>query len=120
MSMYFDLDDEDVDENTRNRLTLQCQEHIKSAFKDIIYQQRDPQEPLLIPYFNKWNRYDRSLFLKTARETSRKSQIYGLHKALELNERKKSLEETIKHLCQLEMLAYKYVCFVISVTNINL
>ncbi|XP_020288547.1 probable ATP-dependent RNA helicase spindle-E [Pseudomyrmex gracilis] len=107
VAMCFDPDDEDVDENAQNKLTLECQERIKIAFKEIIYQQRDPQEPLLISHFNKWNRYDRSLFLKTARDTLKKSQIYGLHKALELNEIKKPLEEIIKHLCQLEMLAYK-------------
>lgn len=108
VAMHFNEDD-NIDEEAQNELTIKCQNQIKNAFKEIIYKPRKIQEPILISNFDKWNLYDGSLFLEPARETSRKSNIYRLHKALELNEKNDKLEEIIKHLLELEILAHKYV-----------
>ncbi|XP_011352602.1 probable ATP-dependent RNA helicase spindle-E isoform X2 [Ooceraea biroi] len=93
------------DENTAN-LIVNCQNQIKGAFKEVIYKTRKPQESVLISNFDKWNLYDESLFLEPARETSAKSKVYGLHKALELNEENKELEEIVNHVLELEILAH--------------
>ncbi|XP_050464010.1 probable ATP-dependent RNA helicase spindle-E isoform X2 [Cataglyphis hispanica] len=106
VAMHFNEDD-NIDEETQNELTIKCQNQIKNAFKEIIYKPRKIQEPILTNNFEKWNLYDGSLFLEPARETSRKSNIYRLHKALELNEKNDKLEEIIKHLLELEILAHK-------------
>lgn len=98
-----------IDEETQNELTIKCQNQIKNAFKEVIYKPRKTQDPILINNFNKWDLYDGTLFLEPARETLRKSNIYRLHKALELNEKNDKLEEIIKHLLELEFLAHEYV-----------
>lgn len=108
VAMHFNEDD-NIDEETQNELTIKCQNQIKNAFKEIIYKPRKRQEPILTNNFDKWNLYDETLFLEPVRETLRQSNIYRLHKALELNEKNDKLEEMIKHLLELEILAHKYV-----------
>lgn len=108
VAMHFN-ETEHTDEEIQNELTIKCQNQIKNAFKEVIYKPRKTQEPISLNNFNKWNLYDGTLFLEPARETLRKSNIYRLHKALELNEKNDKLEEIIKHLLELEVLAYEYV-----------
>lgn len=108
VAMHFNETDH-IDEETQNELTIKCQNQIKNAFKEVIYKPRKTQDPILINNFNKWDLYDGTLFLEPARETLRKSNIYRLHKALELNEKNDKLEEIIKHLLELEFLAHEYV-----------
>ncbi|GAB1862348.1 Putative ATP-dependent RNA helicase TDRD9 [Camponotus japonicus] len=106
VAMHFNETDH-IDEETQNELTIKCQNQIKNAFKEVIYKPRKTQDPILINNFNKWDLYDGTLFLEPARETLRKSNIYRLHKALELNEKNDKLEEIIKHLLELEFLAHE-------------
>lgn len=105
--MHFDHRSEIVDDKVHHEMTIKCQNQIKNAFKDVIFKPRKKIEPVPISNFSKWNRYDETLFLVPARETLRKSNVYGLHKALELNERNDELEEMIKHLLELEALAHQ-------------
>lgn len=98
-----------VDDNTLTEQAINCQNQIKNTFKKVIYKNRQPLEPVLTTKFDEWNRYDESLFLEPARETLRRSYVYGLHKALDLNARNDALEEEIKHLLQLEIIAHEYV-----------
>lgn len=107
IAMHFSNKNEIVDDEAHYEMTINCQNQIKNAFKDVIYKTREKIEPVPTSNFNKWNRYDETLFLVPARETSRKSNVYGLHKALELNERNDKLEEMIKHLLELEALAHQ-------------
>lgn len=105
--MHFNERSEIVDDESHYEMTINCQNQIKNAFKDVIYKTRKTIEVVPTTDFDKWNRYDETLFLVPARETSRKSNVYGLHKALELNERNDKLEEMIKHLLELEALAHE-------------
>lgn len=107
VAMHFNKRSEIVDDQAHIEMTGNCQNQIKNAFKDVIYKSRNSLDPVPISNFDKWNRYDETLFLVPARETSRKSNVYSLHKALELNERNDKLEEMIKHLLELEALAHK-------------
>ncbi|XP_012523502.1 probable ATP-dependent RNA helicase spindle-E [Monomorium pharaonis] len=107
VAMHFDVRSEIVDDGAHHEITVNCQNQIKNAFKDVIYKTRKRIESIPISNFHKWNRYDETLFLVPARETSKKSNIYGLHKALELNKRNDKLEEMIQHLLELEVTAYK-------------
>lgn len=118
IAMQFNDDDQD----DLNELTINCQNQIKSAFTEVIYKTRKPQVPILTSNFHKWNRYDETLFLEPARETLRRNNIYSLHKALELNERNPELEDIIKHLLELEVLAYEYVYkyYYILIYHLNL
>lgn len=109
VAMNFSDGPSEIDKAAQNELTIQCQNQIKNAFQEVLYKIRQPQEPISTTNFGKWNRYDESLFLESARETLRKSNIYRLHKALELNDKNEDLEDMIKHLFELEVLAYKYV-----------
>lgn len=106
---FSDITDSNYDENTLTEQTLNCQNQIKNTFKKVMYKDRQMQQPVLTTKFDKWNRYDESLFLEPARETLRRSYVYGLHKALELNAKNSTLEEEIKHLLELETLAHVYV-----------
>lgn len=112
VAMNFSNGPSDIDEEAQNELTIKCQNQIKNAFKEVIYTPRKTQEPISINNFDKWNRYDGTLFLEPARETLRKSNIYRLHKALELNKEDDKLEEMIKHLLELEILAHEYVHYI--------
>lgn len=107
VAMNFSNGSSDIDKAAQNELTIKCQNQIKDAFQEILYKIRQKQEPVSTTNFNKWNRYDDTLFLHPARETLRKSNIYRLHKALELNDKNEKLEDMIKHLLELEILAYK-------------
>ncbi|XP_024881592.1 probable ATP-dependent RNA helicase spindle-E [Temnothorax curvispinosus] len=107
VAMHFNNRSEILDDEAHHDMTINCQNQIKNAFKDVIYKTRKKIEPVPVSNFNKWNRYDETLFLVPARETSRKSNVYGLHKALELNEKNDRLEEIIKHLLELEALAHQ-------------
>ncbi|XP_011696838.1 PREDICTED: putative ATP-dependent RNA helicase TDRD9 [Wasmannia auropunctata] len=107
VAMHFNVRSEIEDEENYHDLTVNCQNKIKNAFKDVIYKTRNKLEPVPTSDFDKWNRYDETLFLVPARETSRKNNVYSLHKALELNEKNNELEQIIKHLLELEVLAYK-------------
>lgn len=109
MNVAMHFNETKIDDETQNELTIKCQNQIKNAFKEVIFKFRKTQEPISINNFNKWNLYDGSLFLEPSRETLRKSNIYRLHKALDLNEKNDKLEEIIKHLLELEVLAYEYV-----------
>lgn len=106
VAMHFS---DNIEDDDQSELTVNCQNQIKSAFTEMIYKTRNTQVPILTSNFHKWNRYDETLFLESARETSRKNHIYSLHKALELNERNTELENLLKHLLELELLAYEYV-----------
>ncbi|XP_072748336.1 probable ATP-dependent RNA helicase spindle-E isoform X2 [Anoplolepis gracilipes] len=107
VGMFFN-ENNNIDEEAQNELTIKCQNQIKDAFNQVIYKPRKTQEESISTNnFGKWNLYDGTLFLEPARETFRKSNIYRLHKALELNEKNDKLEEMIKHLLELEVLAYK-------------
>ncbi|KYN01299.1 PREDICTED: putative ATP-dependent RNA helicase TDRD9 [Cyphomyrmex costatus] len=107
VAMHFNVRSEIVDDNTHHDIIVNCQNQVKNAFKDVIYKTRNKIEPVPISNFGKWNRYDETLFLVPARETSKKSNVYGLHKALELNDRNDNLEEMIRHLLELEALAHQ-------------
>lgn len=107
IAMHFNARSEILDDEAHHEMTINCQNQIKNAFKDVIYKTRNRIEPIPISDFDKWNRYDETLFLVSARETSKKSNVYGLHKALELNKRNDKLEEMIKHLLELEATAYQ-------------
>lgn len=107
ITMHFDEESEIADDENHYEITINCQNQIKNAFKDVIYKTRKMIEVVPTTDFDKWNRYDETLFLVPARETSRKNNVYGLHKALELNERNDELEEMIKHLLELEALAHE-------------
>ncbi|XP_012057161.1 PREDICTED: probable ATP-dependent RNA helicase spindle-E [Atta cephalotes] len=107
IAMHFNARSEIVDEDAHHDITVNCQNQIKNAFKNVIYKTRNKIDPVSISNFGKWNRYDETLFLVPARETSKKSNVYSLHKALELNERNEELEEMIRHLLELETLAHQ-------------
>lgn len=107
VTMHFNNRSEIIDNEAHYEMTINCQNQIKNAFKDVIYKTRKKIEPVPVSNFSKWNRYDNSLFLVPARETSKKSNVYSLHKALELNEKNDKLEEMIKHLLELEALAHQ-------------
>ncbi|KAL0112947.1 hypothetical protein PUN28_012296 [Cardiocondyla obscurior] len=107
VAMHFNHKSEIVDDEEHHDMIINCQNQIKCAFKDVIFKTRKSIEPVLVSNFGKWNRYDETLFLVPSRKTSGKSNIYGLHKALELNERNDQLEELIKHLLELEALAHQ-------------
>lgn len=107
VAMHFSNDPND------DGLTIECQDKIKDTFTKVIYKKRKLQEPCMINNFDRWNRYDESLFLESAGQIP-KNNIYSLHKALELNEKNHELEEMLKHLLHLEQLAYEYVNIIIS------
>lgn len=107
VTMHFEDRSEIVDDEAHHEITVNCQNQIKNAFKDVIYKTRKRIESVPVSNFNKWNRYDKTLFLVPARETSMKSNVYSLHKALELNKKNDKLEEMIKHLLELEALAHQ-------------
>ncbi|KAL6256192.1 hypothetical protein P5V15_012308 [Pogonomyrmex californicus] len=107
VSMHFNERSAIVDDDAYYEMTINCQNQIKKAFKEVIFETRKKIEPILIPKFDEWNRYDETQFLVPARETSRKSNVYSLHKALELNQRNDQLEELLKHLLELEALAHQ-------------
>lgn len=100
---------EDVeDEEQQNELTINCLNHIKRAFKEVIYKTRQPQVPILTTNFHQWNLYDETLLLEPARGTTRRNCVYCLHKALDLNERNPELENLIKNLLEMDALAHEY------------
>jgi len=107
IAMHFNARSEIVDEDAHHDVTVNCQNQIKNAFKNVIYKTRNKIDPVSISNFGKWNRYDETLFLVPAQKTSKKSNVYSLHKALELNERNEELEEMIRHLLELETLAHQ-------------
>ncbi|TGZ49356.1 putative ATP-dependent RNA helicase spindle-E, partial [Temnothorax longispinosus] len=112
IAMLFNDKSEIVDDEAHHDrdVTVNCQNQIKHALNDLLYKNRKKIEPILVSNFNKWSRYDETLFLVPARETLRTNNVYGLHKALELNEKNDTLdrlEEIISNSLELEALAYQ-------------
>ncbi|KAG5328427.1 SPNE helicase, partial [Acromyrmex charruanus] len=70
-------------------------------------QSRNPEDDEVDQLSDKWNRYNEPHFLPSVRENVRKGDIYPLHKALELRETNEQMEEMLKHLSQLQSLAYE-------------
>jgi len=111
VAMQFnDVTDNYINDNVLTEQTINCQNQIKNTFKKVIFKNRQMlQQSVPITKFDKWNRYDECLFLEPSRETLRRNYVYGLHKALELNAKNDILEEKIKHLLELEIVAHEYV-----------
>ncbi|XP_011867555.1 PREDICTED: putative ATP-dependent RNA helicase TDRD9 [Vollenhovia emeryi] len=107
LAMNFNHRSDIVDDEAHHEMTANCHSVIRNTFKNVIYKTREKIEPVPVSNFDKWNRYDETLFLVPARETSRNTIVYSLHKALELNEKNDELEDMIKHLLELETLAYQ-------------
>lgn len=100
---------EGVEEDKQSELTINCQNQIKNAFTEVIYKPRQAQVPILTTNFHHWNLYDEALFLEPARGTSRRNCVYGLHKALDLNQKNPEIEDLIRNLLEMDALAHEYV-----------
>lgn len=83
--------------------------HILLELREKRRQSRNPENDEVDHLSDKWNRYNGPHFLPSVRENVRKGDVYPLHKALELRETNEQMEEMLKHLSQLESLAYEYV-----------
>lgn len=70
---------------------------------------RDPEDEEFDHLSDKWNRYNRSYFLSSVQKSTEKCDVYPLHEVLELCETDEQMEEMLKHLSQLQRLAYEYV-----------
>lgn len=107
MNVVMHFDGEKQEE--QGQLIVNCQNQIKSAFAELIYKTRQMQTPIFTTNFCNWNLYDESLFLESARVTSRRNCVYSLHKALELNKGNPELEDLIRNLLEMDALAREYV-----------
>ncbi|KYN35997.1 putative ATP-dependent RNA helicase spindle-E [Trachymyrmex septentrionalis] len=81
--------------------------HILLELKEKQRQSRNPEDDEIDQLSDKWNRYNGPHFLPYVRENVRKGDVYPLHKALELRETNEQMEEMLKHLSQLQSLAYE-------------
>jgi len=83
--------------------------HILLELKEKQRQSRNLEDDEVDQLNDKWNRYNGPHFLPSVRENVRRGDVYPLHKALELRETNEQMEEMLKHLSQLQSLAYEYV-----------
>ncbi|KYM77236.1 putative ATP-dependent RNA helicase spindle-E, partial [Atta colombica] len=81
--------------------------HILLELKEKQRQSRNPEDDEIDQLNDKWNRYNGPHFLPSVRENVRRGDVYPLHKALELRETNEQMEEMLKHLSQLQSLAYE-------------
>lgn len=97
------------DSNDSNAHIINCQNRLQRALLELRNRQRElqnlPTDDDVDCCSNKWNRYNKSLFLPSTRETTRKCDIYSLHKVLALIEKDEKTEEILKNLSELQRLA---------------
>ncbi|XP_012273782.1 probable ATP-dependent RNA helicase spindle-E [Orussus abietinus] len=82
-----------------------CQNKIKGVLLRLLERRRESRKYDLGPNFDRWNRYDESLFLPPGRIDASSSAIFKLHYALELEEANPELEAMTEHARELRVLA---------------
>ncbi|XP_011704566.1 PREDICTED: probable ATP-dependent RNA helicase spindle-E isoform X2 [Wasmannia auropunctata] len=105
--------------NSNDEDIILCQNKIQQILLQLTDKQRKTRQPEndeVDCLSDNWNRYNRSYFLPSVRESVRKAEIYPMHKALELRETNGYMEDMLNNLSQLQSLAYEDACKVGNVS----
>ncbi|XP_011864372.1 PREDICTED: probable ATP-dependent RNA helicase spindle-E [Vollenhovia emeryi] len=97
-------------DNLRDEDVIACQNKVRYILLNLMDKRRklrNTEDDEIDHLSDKWNRYKSSHLLPSIQESAREYVVYPLHKALDLREADEQTEEMLKHLVQLQRLAYE-------------
>ncbi|KAL7306698.1 hypothetical protein TKK_0001370 [Trichogramma kaykai] len=95
-------EDEDLEEQA-----MMCQHKVIQFIRTLTERNKTYQKSEKIANFDKWNLYDKTLFMRPTNKVMKEDSVYPLHSALMLDERDEDIDNLVDHI---EELRYMAVC----------